>query len=279
MALIFVSATNDPLLTVDQALSRSSKVVVSDTDKFTDTNHPDFTTFDARNAHIDGVVRSNADAYLVRVGHRNPSKQTAWIGGLVTSDVDRNFSWHRLKSDRDGAGIKFDAEDWWVIDGLRLDNTMDAIRPHVTGSDRQWEVRNTWAEYTRDDFIENDHTSAPGGRIHDTLVDGVFMFLSVGQNQTWDGDNPYHISNTIVDLKPMPYDSDEKTPYMEDAYGFDADRHGHLFKRYDSSDPPMYVSDTVFIVRQHAGRRDKTDGSTGKWLDVRQCHARLVPRQ
>src|SRR5207245_1748066 len=81
------------------------------------------------------------------------------VGGAVFGQYDRNLTWDQMHS-MNNAGIAFD-NNLFTVDGIRIDNVEDGIRPRKGGG---FTVRNVHVSYVRDDCIENDH-------LNDGLVD------------------------------------------------------------------------------------------------------------
>src|SRR5262249_14710604 len=98
-------------------------------------------------------------------------------GGSVQGQYDRTLTWDQMHT-MNNAGIDF-SNAGLTVDGLRLDNVTDGIRPK---SGDNFTVRNVWGTYLRDDCIENDHLQ--GGLVDDTLFDGCYEGFSARPSQT-----------------------------------------------------------------------------------------------
>jgi hypothetical protein len=202
-------------------------------------------TYDAR-----GWKTKSTVIYPVKVGNNTPGTRQVWIGGEVYGQSPLNKTWREMKANYDGAGILMRSIDYLVIDGIRTHNVMDAIRPRRNAS--TFRVSNVYATYTRDDAVENDEMMA--GQIDDCLFDGCYVFLSQQGSQTWSTLDSLEITNTLVRLEPMPYDTNVKgnPPEFQSLYGVNADRHGQLFKHHGTGDAPLIVNNCIFYVPQHS---------------------------
>ncbi len=124
-------------------------------------------------------------------------------GGKVAGQYDRTLSWDDMHA-LNNAAIAFDNAGL-TVDGMRVDNVTDAIRPKKGGT---FTVRNVWATYVRDDGVENDHLF--DGLVDDSLFDGCYEGFSArpspaiiasgysGVGKVWT------IQNTLMRLEPQP---------------------------------------------------------------------------
>jgi hypothetical protein len=123
-----------------------------------------------------------------------------FAGGTVAGQYDRNAGWQKMH-ELNNAGIAFRNADL-TIDGLRIDNVTDGIRPEGHGN---FTVQGVWLSYIRDDCIENDHLL--GGLVDDSLFDGCYVAFSARPSGRIVGDgrdNVWTIQNSLVRLAPMP---------------------------------------------------------------------------
>jgi len=125
------------------------------------------------------------------------------VGGAVLGQYDRTWTWDQMHT-INNAGIAFN-NSAFTIDGLRVDNVEDGIRPQPgTG----FTVRNAWLSYVRDDCVENDHVQP--GLIDDSLFDGCYVALSERPSPAiaasgWDGRGQLvTVQNSLIRLQPMP---------------------------------------------------------------------------
>jgi uncharacterized protein len=237
-------------ISTSDALARpSNQIVIVSGTTFEDNNASYEYTYDAR-----GWTTNSTSIYPVKVGNNNPGTRQVWVGGEVIGQFSTDLTWREMKANYDGAGILMRSIDYLVIDGIRTHNVMDAIRPRRNSS--RFRLSNAYATYTRDDAIENDEMM--GGLIEDCLFDGCYVFLSQQGSMTWSTSDSLKITNTLVRLEPMPYDTDMngRAPSYESTYGKNANRHGQLFKHHDSNDAPLVVDNCIFYVPQHSVNGD-----------------------
>ena len=168
------------------------------------------------------------------------------LGGTVLGQYDRTWTWSQMHG-INNAGIAFLNGDF-TIDGLRVDDVEDGIRPRQGGG---FTVRNAWLSYVRDDCVENDHLQ--DGLIDDSLLDGCYVAFSARPSPSiissgYDGRNKlWTIRNTLVRLEPMP-GPDGPTP---DGLG-----HGGFFKWHlwgdpvNSLSPKLALHDNVFLAER-----------------------------
>src|SRR5581483_6137227 len=123
-------------------------------------------------------------------------------GGTVLGQYDRTWSWQQMH-DLNNAGVAF-GNDHFTVDGVRIDNVTDGIRPKSAGG---FVIRNSWLTYVRDDCVENDHMN--DGLIDDTLFDGCYTGFSARPSQSiidsgYSGVGKiWTIQNSLVRLQPM----------------------------------------------------------------------------
>ena len=120
-------------------------------------------------------------------------------GGDVRGRYDRSLGWSDMH-DMNNAAVAFASPT--AVDGIRVDDVTDALRPHGIGP---FTIRNVWLSYIRDDCVENDHLE--GGLIEDSLFDGCYVALSErpSPNDTVDGrGNLVTIRRSLIRLQPMP---------------------------------------------------------------------------
>jgi hypothetical protein len=138
------------------------------------------------------------------------------VGGRIIGQQSRELTWRMVKDEWDGNGVQLRGPGVSTVEGLYLDNLHDAISP-IEGVTK-WIVKDVYAKYTRDDFVENDFLQP--GLIENTLVDGAFTFISnrpgdAGGGVTCNGQpsDPnlvVEVRNTLVWMQRQPYDGDMK---------------------------------------------------------------------
>lgn len=149
------------------------------------------------------------------------------LGGVVRGLFDPTWTWQQMH-DLNNAGVAFENPQL-TLDGLRLDNLTDGIRPQDGGG---FMVKNVWMSGVRDDCIENDHLQ--DGLVEDSLLDGCYVAFSArpspekiangvdGAGKVW------RIENSLVRLEPMPGPPESSS----DGLG-----HGGFFKWHVWDDP------------------------------------------
>jgi hypothetical protein len=130
--------------------------------------------------------------------------------------------------------------DHSIIDGVRLHNVWDGIRPSRNkriGADN-FAIRNVWMSRVRDDAVENDNYYT--GLIEDSLFDGIFVFLSTRGKGNYPS-NVVTIRNNLVRMEPFP---------MEDPVCVkrsDGMCHGEVFKHGYQRGPQLRITDNLFV--------------------------------
>jgi hypothetical protein len=167
-----------------------------------------------------------------------PSERLCVIGGRVVGQQPRSLTWQQVKHQYDGDGLRVVAGDWYVVDGLRVDNLEDGISPFGDG----FVGRNLYFTYIRDDCIENDAIS--GGYVTDSLFDGCSMGLSERPSGGFDPTPPppgesFTMDHVLLHLRPMP--RDENTA---DHLG-----NGQLFK-WSKWSNRLVLRDSIFWVER-----------------------------
>jgi hypothetical protein len=235
-------------ISTSNALARPSNQIVNVSGStYMDNNGSYEFSYDARGWTINSIEK-----YPVKVGNNNPGTRQVWVGGEVNGLFPTNLTWREMKNSYDGCGILMRSKHYLVIDGMRIHNVMDGIRPQDNSG--VYKIANVYATYIRDDAIESDEMM--GGLIEDCLFDGCYMFLSQQGERHWRTDlDSLYITNTLARLEPMPYDyhnSGGRRPQFESLYGINAKRHGALFKHHDPLDAPVIVENCIFYVPQYS---------------------------
>jgi len=162
------------------------------------------------------------------------------VGGEVTGQQSRNLTWQQVKDRHDGDGLRILSADWYVVDGLRVDNVEDGIAPFGDG----FVGRNLYFTYIRDDCIEND--AVAGGIVSDSLFDGCSMGLSARPSKGFDPQpappgETFTLDGVLLRLQPMPREERSETP---DGLG-----NGQLFK-WSRWSNRLVVRNSVFLVER-----------------------------
>ena len=162
------------------------------------------------------------------------------VGGEVVGQQSRNLTWQQVKDRHDGDGLRILSADWYVVDGLRVDNVEDGIAPFGDG----FVGRNLYFTYIRDDCIEND--AVAGGIVSDSLFDGCSMGLSARPSKGFSPQpappgETFTLDGVLLRLQPMPREERHETP---DGLG-----NGQLFK-WSRWSNRLVVRNSVFLVER-----------------------------
>ncbi len=155
------------------------------------------TTIDARTATFLG---STTNSYPVTLGG---DTGVCVLGGAVLGTYDRSWTWDQMHT-QNNAAVTF-SNALLTVDGTRIDDVTDGIRPRAGGT---FVVRNVWMTYVRDDCIENDHLQ--DGLVEDSLFDGCYSAFSARPSAAiiasgYDGSSKlWTIRDSLVRLEPMP---------------------------------------------------------------------------
>jgi hypothetical protein len=168
-------------------------------------------------------------------------------GGVVLGQYDRTATWDQMHYANNNAGVAFD-DDHLSVDGLRVDNVTDGIRPR--GGD-DFTIRNVRLSYMRDDCIENDHVH--GGLVDDSLLDGCYVAFSArpspaiidsgysGAGKVWT------IDHSLVRLQPMPGPDGPSA----DGLGTGGFFKWHLWEDpANSLSPKLELHDNIFMAER-----------------------------
>ena len=155
---------------------------------------PAGTRIDARRAVF---LASPADHYPLSLGGRGG---LCVAGGMIRGGYDRKLDWATMH-DTNNAGVAFTNPDA-IIDGIRIDDVTDGIRPRGTGS---FTIREVHLSYIRDDCVEDDHLAS--GVIEDSLFDGCYTAISERPSPSISTDGRsglLTVRGSLLRLEPMP---------------------------------------------------------------------------
>ena len=160
---------------------------------------------------------------------------------MVVGLQARDLTWRAMHDDIGGGGYRIVTApgEWSRIDGIRVENVEDALKPR--GPDGYWAFSNAYMRYIRDDCIENDET--PPGSVHDSLFDGCYTaFSEQEQSGCCDADpgEEFFVSRSLVRLQAMP------GPYGTDDPAVLG--HGKFFKWKTPVPHPVRIEDSIFFV-------------------------------
>jgi hypothetical protein len=189
------------------------------------------TVLDARGAML---LSSAAVAYPLNLGGGDSVRV---VGGAVLGQYDRTASWDAMHADNN-AGVNFDNAGL-IVDGLRVDDVTDGIRPQNGGA---FTIRNVWLSHIRDDCIENDHLQ--DGLVDDSLFDGCYVAFSArpSAEKIANGRNGsakvWRIQNSFVRLEAM---------FGPPEGSADGLGHGGFFKWHRWDEPDLSLSPKIAL--------------------------------
>ena len=200
--------------------------------------------WDARgfDALTDGIRHGTV---VMREGAESPGM--CWAGGYVRSTraVDASWAEHKANDDpddpsRNSAAIS-NASVGGIVTGMHVANVADAFRNYET---QDWLVQHSWAEYVRDDAIENDDLRR--GRVHDVLLDGVYSGFSarpasLDDEVEADG-NVVTLERVLLRMEAQPY------PYQWRERGGNINADGEPWREGDGV---PYGHGNVFKIEDH----------------------------
>jgi hypothetical protein len=206
----------------------------------------DHTAFDARGARWQFQTYPtprSADPVRITGG----GQDACFVGGLIEGSNPAAAGWAELYAQSNGAGFAFGGDEplhRFVLDGIRIHNVWDGIRPRAHADD--FVIRNVWLSDVRDDCIENDHFIT--GVIDDALLDGCHMAISARNPRDPDsyGSRVLTIANSLIRLKPFP--KPREAMLRRHAWARDPG-HGMFFK-WSNSSMKVRLHDSVFMLEQ-----------------------------
>jgi hypothetical protein len=195
-----------------------------------------------------------------------------WVGGLVEGTNPPAGGWREMYTAANGSGFNFGdgrSTAGFTIDGIRIVNVWDGIRPRGNADDFQ--IKNVWVTDARDDCIENDHLRT--GVVEDSLFERCHMGISArpgkgrGRGEAadtaaapvtraaGDGARVLEIRNTLLSLGPHPEPNAKRANYP----WFKDPGHGMFFK-LGPGDLRFKLYDNVFMLEQYPNNSKRTWG-------------------
>ena len=151
------------------------------------------------------------------------------VGGTITGTVPLDLSWADAYVNSTAIFVR-GADDVTIRDWT-IDQAWDGIRVHGD-LDSTWTIENVYMSNIRDDAVEND--MGLSGTIRDTFFDGVFVGLSVGDENTADQtDKLVTLDNVLIRMESFLYKGEIT--------------HMAPFKVFDDS-PQLAIHDTVVAL-------------------------------
>jgi hypothetical protein len=219
---------------------------------------PSGTKIDARTAT---VVAFPDNGHPINLGGGTGG---CFSGGAVLGQYDPTWTWEQMHDNFNNAGVAF-ANGSYTVDGVRVDNMTDGIRPRTAGA---FAIRNVWLSHIRDDCIENDDLLE--GIVDDSLLDGCYVGFSTRPSQ----ENIDHgmngsarvwtIQNTLVRLEAMPGPADGEPTELG---------HGGFFKWHlwnnpaQSLSPKLALYNNIFMAEQMSVNGSRMGTPPGQVLD------------
>jgi hypothetical protein len=173
------------------------------------------------------------------------------VGGRVIGQQSRDLTWSAVKSQWDGNGLLLHGPGVSTAEGMYIDNLHDGISP-IEGVTK-WVVKDVYAKYIRDDFVENDQLQP--GLITNTLVDGTFTFLSnrpgasgggiTCNGQSSDPNLVVEVRNTLIWMQRQPYDGtgkDQSKDPIKDGRG------GGIIFKWSNCGGRVEMSDSIILI-------------------------------
>lgn len=208
---------------------------------------------DVDTSYLDGSGTINKYAFIVySAGYGLTLK-----GGTVWGEVPQTSDWQYTYNN--SAAVRVEFASAVTIDSWRIDKAWDAIRIQA-GCDN-FLINDVHLSNVRDDSVENDEVLS--GTIRDSLFDGVFAGISLGNSDHEDGsDNTITLENVFI---------------REKAYLANGEMtHGSLFKT--DTDAPLTTPD-IRIINSVFAIEDPTHNGLARlklaWENVVESHGNV----
>jgi hypothetical protein len=205
------------------------------------------TTFDARGATFTSYPY--ASLYPFSIGKTSAPARLCVVGGLVLGQQPSTLTWNEMKKSYDGDGLRIGGNDWYAVDGLRVNNVEDGVAPRGTENlypkdGDGFSMRNLYFTYIRDDCVENDDVA--GGVIADSLFDGCYTGVSE-EPSSGSPQNSYpapagetlQLDHVLLRLQAMPGPRGTTDPSVLG--------HGQLFK-WSSVANSLVIRNSTFLI-------------------------------
>lgn len=183
---------------------------------------------DADTSYLDGSGIINKYAFIVySAGYGLTLK-----GGTVWGEVPQTSDWQYTYNN--SAALRVELAPAVKIDGWRIDKAWDAIRI-LNGSDN-FLITDVHISNNRDDAVENDWVLS--GTIRDSLFDGVFAGISLGNGDLHDGSaHSVTVENTFIRMETYLVNGEMS--------------HGSIFKMNTAAPetaPDLRIINSVFAI-------------------------------
>lgn len=236
-----------------ECLSRPSRTVLSGTytDGVSISSPPRDHAVDARTA-----LSLTSGERALEIGSSSAAEGACVVGWTTIGQQSRTLSWRTMHDDIGGSALRVYGSNY-LVDGLRADNVEDGFDPR---GGENFELRNMWASYVRDDCIENDERH--GGRVTDSLFDGCYTFFSEQEVGETAGESLI-FDHVLARLRPMPAPRGTEDPAILG--------HGSFFKKFDDGgrhEPE--IRDSIFFLEDdcYSGCKDWPPGTTASNVTI-----------
>ena len=247
MTMVMIPAAASPSLGNCLTQNKVIRLSGSHTEQVKYSSPGPRTTFDARGGTF---TSSPADTlYPIDIAKYSAPADLCFVGGTVIGQQSRDLTWDEVKDDYSGSGLRIGGNRPYVVDGLRVDNVADGIRPRGTEDlypkdGDGFTIRNTYLTYIRDDCVENDDIA--GGVIFDSLFDGCYTGISERPSSGNEQENhpappgeTLVLNHVLLRLQALPGVRKSHDPSVLG--------HGQLFKWSDVANTPV-VRNSIFLV-------------------------------
>jgi Ca2+-binding RTX toxin-like protein len=194
------------------------------------------TEIDATNAHwIVANMGANINPYPISV---RDSSNVILSGGTISGEVPLDIDW--VDAYVNSAAVYSRNVNGILIRDWTISQAWDAIRIRGDDSD-DFTIDNVWLKNVRDDGVEND--DGLSGTIRNSLFDGVFVGISLGDGDTPDQtDNVVIVDNVLIRMESFVYKGEVT--------------HQSIFKMTEGISPSLSIHNSVFAIEDvnHEGQ-------------------------
>lgn len=132
----------------------------------------------------------------------NAGSGTIVRGGTINGTISQTADWRTTYDLGNSAAIRVENSPGVIIDDWRIDKAWDAIR--IAGGSSNFVIDDAYLTNIRDDAVEND--AVLSGTIRDSLFDGVFSGVSLGDGAKANGsNNTVTMDGVLMRMKSYEY--------------------------------------------------------------------------
>ena len=183
---------------------------------------------DADTSYLEGSGTINKYAFIVYSAGYGLTLKSGTVWGEVPQTSDWQYTYNN------SAALRVELAPAVTIDGWRIDKAWDAIRI-LNGSDN-FLINDVHISNNRDDAVENDWVLS--GTIRDSLFDGVFAGISLGNGDLHDGSgHTVTVQNTFIRMQSYLVNGEMS--------------HGSIFKMNTAAPataPDLRIINSVFAI-------------------------------